>query len=879
MLGAGLLIAGVLGLFMMMARRGHTPHGALWGLLACMVAIAGLFELLAMLRVARDSTAPSLTAALFSAKEDEPRWASPAVTVPAAIAVAGLGGLLLGQPGLQWALLAGLLCLMPSAWRRPGLFVFVASSCVTLPMLGQYGLWDPWETHYGEVAREILARNDWITLWWAQDHWFRSKPIYIFWTEALTMSASGMRHWADANPAHPEWALRLPIYLLSTGALLTVYATMRRLVSVRAGLCAGLALATTPYFFFLSHQAITDMPFVANLTIATCMLMMALHTDPKAEVTTYRVGPLAMSAQHLVLGAIVLVALPQITYLVTRNITFVPWEGFTPPHPDAFEYGSASNAGLPGNPPAMPKRAYLRAPYYQPAAQGALWLLGLSGLVWNLRRERRTQGLLMFAFYLFCSFAWMAKGIPGFGLPGLIAALYLLTTGRMGLLLTGRLRIALGTLVIVVTGLPWFVAMYGRLGPMFTDRLLIHDHINRLSSGVHGDKGSFQYFIWQLGYGAFPWIALAPVALTAFLYQRQQAALEPGRRDPVHDTLVLLALWFAAAFSLFTAMTTKFHHYIFPAIPPLAMLVGYAVDRLWGESTRRPPWWSLLSGTAAPLLLVLGVAALWGDVRGVIPDGLSEGQVVDWVIRHPWPVWSAVLLLVAGVGLLAVTYRGLDEQAPAPTTASAMLGGGLIAGTLVLAFAGRDLSWVTVERPAGYERLIHLFVYNYGRPWPEQFDYRPVLTGFGVVLTTMVGLGVSYRLRRLALVATFAGAFWFSAWCLNVYMIDLSPHWGQRELVKRYYEERTSPKEPLVAWQMNWKGENFYSGNRVYVFVKLDNNKVKDWIERHKGETSFFVLEHTRLKNFRRMMGKDRTVEELTTERENNKFLLVRATL
>ena len=58
-------------------------------------------------------------------------------------------------------------------------------------MLGAYGLWDPWETHYGEVAREILSRDDWITLWWAQDEWFWSKPILIFWTEALTWSALG----------------------------------------------------------------------------------------------------------------------------------------------------------------------------------------------------------------------------------------------------------------------------------------------------------------------------------------------------------------------------------------------------------------------------------------------------------------------------------------------------------------------------------------------------------------------------------------------------------------------------------------------------------------------------------------------------------------
>jgi 4-amino-4-deoxy-L-arabinose transferase-like glycosyltransferase len=31
-----------------------------------------------------------------------------------------------------------------------------------IPFAGNYGLWDPWETHYGEVARQMVSRNDWI---------------------------------------------------------------------------------------------------------------------------------------------------------------------------------------------------------------------------------------------------------------------------------------------------------------------------------------------------------------------------------------------------------------------------------------------------------------------------------------------------------------------------------------------------------------------------------------------------------------------------------------------------------------------------------------------------------------------------------------------
>jgi hypothetical protein len=119
----------------------------------------------------------------------------------------------------------------------------------------------------------------------------------------------------------------------------------------------------------------------------------------------------------------------------------------------------------------------------------------------------------------------------------------------------------------------------------------------------------------------------------------------------------------------------------------------------------------------------------------------------------------------------------------------------------------------------------------------------------------MLVLASVTKLRKVALYGLLCTSFWFSAWALNVYMIDLSPHWGQRELVKRYYEERAGAEEPLIAWQMNWKGENLYTGNRVHVFVQLDNKAITKWLEEHRGTKAYFVLEHSRLNNFKRMMG------------------------
>jgi len=876
-LGIGLTLLGLLSALLLMSLEIRVMRAPLWGALAVAVTAAGLLELMGLLR-ARPSDV-SVIDAWFSAKPGEPAWMAPKLTAPLSLLIMIAGTAAVGFAGLPWVISAALLALAPSTLRRPALFVFFAGSMLMLPMLGQYGLWDPWETHYGEVSREILSRDDWITLWWAQDEWFRSKPILIFWSEALTWGALGLPFKPDSNPSHPEWALRLPIYALSMAALLASYASVARVFGRRAGVLTAIVLSTTPYFFFLSHQAITDMPFVATMTFALAMLLIAFEEPDDREVTRFRLGPVQVSWQSAVIGAFVLVALPQALYLITRNLTLVldAHSGFWL-HRDSFQFGSAGNGHIPGNGATRTRGPHLDGLWAQPMSQGFLWLLGLAGLLWMLRKERRTQQLAMFAFYLGCSFAWMAKGIPGFALPGLIAGFYLVATGRWSWLLSGKLRIAAGALTIAVTGLPWYVAMYGRLGPFFTDRLLIHDHINRLASGVHGDTGSIQYFLWQLGYGAFPWLGLAPAAFAGFVALTQSDKPEDQAR---RRSMILLAMWWIAAFALFNGMITKFHHYIFPMIPPMAMAIGVLLDHMLGreerEGSRARFYLGIAAGALSPLPLVIGTAGLWGNVRGVVPLKVESGERATWAELHPWDTGLCIGLIALGVLLMlaafALTYERMREKRPQDAAFSVAL----IAGAVVTAFSGRDLSWTTTGRPLGHERLLDLFVYNYQRPFPDHLDYRPILTGFAIILFALTLAAAWSPLRKAALYGVLGCSLLFATWSLDVYMIDLSPHWGQRELIKRYYAQRKSAKEPLIAWQMNWKGENLYTGNRVHVFVQLDNKALNKWLDEHKEQVAYFVLEHSRLSNFKRIMGAKRKVQELSTSRENNKFILVRA--
>jgi 4-amino-4-deoxy-L-arabinose transferase-like glycosyltransferase len=874
-----LAVAGGAGAFLTMANQDRLPHGALWGGLCVTICVLGIFWACGLLR-AQDGEPIPLAATALGVLPGEPGWASPGLAAGIGALVLVAGTTLLGASHLPWLIALALGLCLPAAMRRPGLLVFVIASALYLPLLGSLGLWDPWETHYGEVAREILSRDDWISLWWAQDQWFWSKPILIFWAEALVWSASGLGYLPDSNFQHAEWVLRLPTYGFSVLGLLFAYGAMAVPFGRRAGVLGALVLATTPYYAMLTRQAITDMPCVGAMLAAIALLLLAVHEDPERRVRSYRIGPLCVSAQELVLGAFLLLCVPQILYLASRNVTFI--DGMFAWHRDEFMLGSAHNGSVPGNPALADAQPRFNALLLQPMAQALLWSVATTAVVFALRRERRAQPLYMMGFYIFCALAFMAKGIPGFAVPGLVAALYLLACNRWSLLFHGKLRVALGSLVMVSVSLPWFVAMYVRHGSAFTDRILVHDHLNRLTSGVHGDNGSARYFIEQLGYGMFPWIALAPLALGGWLY------LRPGRDSLAGDPLALrqretgiaLALWFAATFTLYSAMVTKFHHYVFPAAPPAGLLIGLVLDRMLPSTAqataslgRRVGGFGL--ALLAPLPIVLGVAGFRGDVRGILPDDVPATARATWVWHHAWNPVLCLGLCALGIGLLASAMAVLRSPRAPRDPALAV---GLLASAVLCAFMGRDLSWTTQARPAGNERLIQLFIYNYDRAFPTQFDYRPILSGFAIVATVLIAAAAIERIRPVLALGIVGLSLLFAFFCLDVYMFDLTPHWSQRGLIERYYRERKGPEEPLVAWQMNWKGENFYTGNKVAVFPDLKNKEISDWIDGHKGTTAYLLLEHHRLPRLKTLLG-SRAVASLTSERDNNKFVLVRVLL
>jgi hypothetical protein len=180
----------------------------------------------------------------------------------------------------------------------------------------------------------------------------------------------------------------------------------------------------------------------------------------------------------------------------------------------------------------------------------------------------------------------------------------------------------------------------------------------------------------------------------------------------------------------------------------------------------------------------------------------------------------------------------------------------------------------------GEARLLHLFTYNYRRAWPESLEWGGTITAFTIAGTAAMLLMVVERFRRHVVVLLTATSIGFAVWGLDIYLVKCAPHWGQREVIAAYYEMRQNPDEPIIAYQMNWKGENFYTGNQIPAFVSSGasfTSYIKG--QRDKGiKTFYFVTEHTRSSALKNELGGPKTFDAVTDKRLNNKFGLIKAT-
>ena len=147
---------------------------------------------------------------------------------------------------------------MSPSTRRDAVVLLLACALAFGWRLGRLGLIDPDEPFYAQTAVEMLDRHDWLT-----PHIFGhaqfEKPAFFYWLACASFSAFG----------RGEAAARLPGALAATVLVFMAWGFGRRAFGPRAGLLAGLVLATGIAFAVTARMMLTDVVFAA-FVCASC---------------------------------------------------------------------------------------------------------------------------------------------------------------------------------------------------------------------------------------------------------------------------------------------------------------------------------------------------------------------------------------------------------------------------------------------------------------------------------------------------------------------------------------------------------------------------------------------------------------------------------
>jgi 4-amino-4-deoxy-L-arabinose transferase-like glycosyltransferase len=130
----------------------------------------------------------------------------------------------------------------------------VAAYCFSLH-LG--ALAEPDEPRYAEIAREMLARHDWVTPTLNYVKYFEKPPL-VYWLTAIDFSFLGVS----------DWSARLVPVFAALGTLLLTWAVGRRGYGSWAAVIGTGLVAISPLFFAMGQTLTLDMPLTFFLTLA-----------------------------------------------------------------------------------------------------------------------------------------------------------------------------------------------------------------------------------------------------------------------------------------------------------------------------------------------------------------------------------------------------------------------------------------------------------------------------------------------------------------------------------------------------------------------------------------------------------------------------------
>lgn len=442
------------------------------------------------------------------------------------------------------------------------LALLAVGALIYLPFLGSYPLWDPWESHYTQVAWEMQERLTWLNPWYrGEDNWW-SKPILLLWM----LRASLALFWDSIGAfADHELAARLPFAVAAILGGLLQYDWVRRLYGRAAGVLAALVLITAPQYLVIGRQVMIDVTFVVTYAASLGYLAVGFFT-PRPPLAPRDAAPLVRARAWLAHNG------PFAAFWVLQAVSCLA-KGFV-----AQTLIVITLAGY--------AIATFRWSDYAELVAGRRWwryllvrggiavgvLAGAGAVAYVLPPMVREQRLLYQA--LIVGVAGLAVFLGGF---------HDFPLSRHALHLVRRMRVSWGLPLFFAVAAPWYVYMTVQHGWPYWKEFIFYHHLGRAAGTIDKPGNTFDYFVRQVAYGLFPWSAFLPVAIWKFF----------GRASPLRSVAersnFLLLLSVALPYLFFSLQGTKFAHYVFPVLPLLAVMLALAILWLGREEPARPP--------------------------------------------------------------------------------------------------------------------------------------------------------------------------------------------------------------------------------------------------------------------------------------------------